>query len=139
VPVRRGVFPIIFRPLDGISYEFRPLVPENNAESGHDSGARLLELIVLRKSPDCPHPSLCHADGNFYSGDLFEEVRPGQYISRGRNDDWIKSANGLRCDTKYVLNYVAHFRVHIFKQRFAGLLRIMLEKPADTLCRSALS
>jgi hypothetical protein len=99
LPVRQDVSPVLFRVLDGVSYEFRPIAPENNLESGHSSGARLLELVVLRTSPDCPH-SLCHSDGDFHSGDLFEEVHPDQYLSRGRNDDWIKSANGLRCDTK---------------------------------------
>ncbi|OSX55854.1 hypothetical protein POSPLADRAFT_1162708, partial [Postia placenta MAD-698-R-SB12] len=35
-------------------------------------------------------------------GDLFVEVAPGAYVSRGRNDDWIKSSTALRCDTKAI-------------------------------------
>ncbi|KAJ2995924.1 hypothetical protein NUW54_g7305 [Trametes sanguinea] len=51
---------------------------------------------------DCPHPSLRHADGHYHTGDLFLEVAPGRYVSRGRDDDWIKSENSLRCDTKAI-------------------------------------
>lgn len=101
--VRGTTLPVLFRPVEGVSYEFRPVTLEDDADatSGNKSaGVKLLELIVLSNSPDCPHPSFRHADGHFHTGDFFEEVHPGQYASRGRNDDWIKSANGLRCDTK---------------------------------------
>ena len=42
------------------------------------------------------------ADGHYHTGDLFVEVAPGAYVSRGRNDDWIKSENALRCDTRAI-------------------------------------
>ena len=90
------------RPLDGVSYAFVPTSPETSTESGHQSNARLLELIILGDSGDCPDPSLRHPDGHYHTGDLFQEVKPGSYIFRGRDDDWIKSENSLRCDTKYV-------------------------------------
>jgi hypothetical protein len=63
----------------------------------------MLELIILAESGDCPDLSLRHADGHFHTGDLFQEAWPGHYIARGRMDDWIKSDNGLRCDTLCVL------------------------------------
>jgi hypothetical protein len=101
--VRETAAPILFRPLEGVHYEFRPVALEKDTLSGNQSGTSLVELIVLSDSPNCPHPSFRHVDGHFHTGDFFEEVKPGQYASRGRTDDWIKSANGLRCDTKYEL------------------------------------
>jgi acyl-coenzyme A synthetase/AMP-(fatty) acid ligase len=94
------------RPLDGVSYAFVPISPVTSTESGHQSNARLLELVILSNSGDCPDPSLRHSDGHLHTGDLFQEVKPGSYIFRGRDDDWIKSENSLRCDTKYVLSCV---------------------------------
>jgi hypothetical protein len=92
----------LLRPVNKECYEFRPVVPESISESGHNSSTRLLELIVLADAPNCPHVSLRHADGHFHTGDLFEEITPGLYASRGRDDDWIKSENALRCDTRFV-------------------------------------
>ena len=90
-------------PLPGTCYEFRPLSAPSAAESGDQaSTARLLELIILSDSPDCPDPALrSKEDGHFHTGDLFIENN-GKYVPMGRNDDWIKSENSLRCDTKYV-------------------------------------
>jgi acyl-coenzyme A synthetase/AMP-(fatty) acid ligase len=91
------------RQLSGTKYAFRPVDSEKELSG---SGARnanntqLRELIILRESPDCPNPALCDKDGNYCTGDLFQEVLPGQYVFRGRNDDWIKSENSLRIDTK---------------------------------------
>jgi len=70
--------------------------------SGHQSTARLLELIIPSESPDCPDVSLRHPDGDFHTGDLFQEASLGSYVFRGRDDDWIKSENSLRCDTKAI-------------------------------------
>ncbi len=89
------------RPIDGMSYCFRPIEPPRT--EGHQASARMLELIILANSPDCPDVSLRHEDGHFHTGDLFIEVAPGSYAFRGRDDDWIKTQNSLRCDTKYVL------------------------------------
>lgn len=93
--------PALLRPLENTSYAFVPTGP-TQADVVHQSTSALYELIILANSPDCPHASLRHADGNFHTGDLFQEVVPGWYISRGRDDDWIKSENSLRCDTKAI-------------------------------------
>jgi acyl-CoA synthetase (AMP-forming)/AMP-acid ligase II len=90
----------LLRPLKGVSYGFFPVSPETRTESGHRSTARLLELVILADSGDCPDQSLRQADGHFHTGDLFQEATPGSYIFCGRDDDWIKSENSLRCDTK---------------------------------------
>lgn len=95
------------RPIEGTSYEFRPAAPV--PEAGHQSTARLLELIILKESRDCPDASLRHLDGDFHTGDLFQEAAPGSYVFRGRDDDWIKSETSLRCDTKFVLLSRAFF------------------------------
>ncbi|KAI0639731.1 acetyl-CoA synthetase-like protein [Trametes polyzona] len=92
-------------PLPGTKYAFVPVedAAQEQDETGYqNANAQLLELIILAASPDCPHPSLRHADGNFHTGDLFLELAPGKYVYRGRNDDWIKSENSLRCDTKAI-------------------------------------
>ncbi|OBZ80037.1 hypothetical protein A0H81_00891 [Grifola frondosa] len=87
----------------GTSYAFIPIEPTAQSETGYqDPNSRLLELIILAESPDCPDRSLRHVSGNYHTGDLFLEVAPGKYVFRGRNDDWIKSENSLRCDTKAI-------------------------------------
>ncbi|TFK36149.1 hypothetical protein BDQ12DRAFT_737217 [Crucibulum laeve] len=93
--------PALLRPLEGVSYAFVPTA-SSQGESAYQSTTTLYELVILAESPDCPDPSLRHADGNFHTGDLFQEVTPGFYLSRGRDDDWIKSENSLRCDTKAI-------------------------------------
>jgi hypothetical protein len=92
----------LLRPLEGVSYGFSPIDPSTPSESTHQSTGRMLELVILSESRDCPALHMRRADGHFHTGDLFQEVSPGLYVSRGRNDDWIKSDNGLRCDTKCV-------------------------------------
>ncbi|KAG6816180.1 hypothetical protein H0H87_008054 [Tephrocybe sp. NHM501043] len=92
--------PGLLRALDGFSYRFVSTSPE--AAVGHQSTARLMELIIPAESPDCPHPSLRSDDGDFHTGDLFQEASPGLFVFRGRDDDWIKSENSLRCDTKAI-------------------------------------
>ncbi|RPD64902.1 acetyl-CoA synthetase-like protein [Lentinus tigrinus ALCF2SS1-7] len=91
-------------PVPGSKYVFVPVDGESaDAEASYaNANAQLLELIVHADSPDCPDRSLRHVDGNYHTGDLFLEVAPGQYVYRGRNDDWIKSENSLRCDTKAI-------------------------------------
>ncbi|KAH9985402.1 hypothetical protein BJV74DRAFT_775720 [Russula compacta] len=92
------------QPLDGMSYAFRSITSQSEAQTPQveHSSATLLELVILADSPDCPDSSLRAADGHFHTGDLFQEVRPGCYLSKGRDDDWIKSENSLRCDTKAI-------------------------------------
>lgn len=71
-----------------------------------------MEFVVKSSSPDCPHARYRAADGHYHTGDLFEEVQPGYYVFKGRNDDWIKTETGLRCDTRYVQNW---FKNDIFQ------------------------
>ena len=91
--------PALLQALPGTSYRFVP-VDSAQDESVHQSNAGLYELVILADSPDCP--GVRHADGHFHTGDLFQQVSPGWYISRGRDDDWIKSESSLRCDTKAI-------------------------------------
>ena len=96
---------MFLQPLDEMSYAFLPIASQSVAgtkPAEHPVDAPLLELVILANSPDCPDKYLRAADGHFHTGDLFQEVRPGCYLSKGRDDDWIKSENSLRCDTKYV-------------------------------------
>ncbi|KAI0676318.1 acetyl-CoA synthetase-like protein [Trametes maxima] len=92
------------RPIEGTSYAFLPIEDEASAEGSEyaNANARLLELVILSSSGDCPHVSMRAADGHYHTGDLFVEVAPGAYVSRGRGDDWIKSENCLRCDTRAI-------------------------------------
>lgn len=93
-------------PLEGTSYGFFPIESEDEPSTSdaayQSTTGRLLELVILSESGDCPDVSLTHADGHFHTGDLFLEVEAGKYLSRGRKDDWIKSENSLRCDTKSI-------------------------------------
>lgn len=89
-------------PMNGTSYGFFPIASSEAEDSHQNANGRLLELVILSDSKDCPHPSLRSADGHYHTGDLFLEVAPGHYVSRGRDDDWIKSENSLRCDTKAI-------------------------------------
>src|SRR5258708_6275598 len=90
----------LLQPLPGTSYRFEPIVSEQAGV--HQSSGMLHELVILSDSPDCPAISLCRPDGHFHTGDLFQEILPGWWVSRGRDDDWIKSENSLRCDTKAI-------------------------------------
>lgn len=93
------------RPLKATAYGFFPIASQqaSASEAGLTTVAsQMVELVILSDSGDCPDKSLRAADGHFHTGDLFLEVQPGQYLFRGRDDDWIKSENSLRCDTKYV-------------------------------------
>jgi acyl-coenzyme A synthetase/AMP-(fatty) acid ligase len=95
------------RQLPGTNYGFWPVEGEETAAVA--AGARrnankspLKELVILGESADCPDPTLRGVDGHYHTGDLFQEVMPGRFVFRGRNDDWIKSENSLKCDTKSV-------------------------------------
>ncbi|KAI0699593.1 acetyl-CoA synthetase-like protein [Cytidiella melzeri] len=106
----------LLRPIEGTSYDFTSIARSSstappsssqtqvappvhtNANANHN----MLELVIRSDSGDCPDPSLRHADGHYHTGDLFLEVKPHSYVFRGRDDDWIKSENALRCDTKAI-------------------------------------
>jgi len=90
--------------LKGTSYGFFPVKLDNEPSTStalyRGSTGQLLELVIFSESGDCPDVSLRNADGHFHTGDLFLEVEPGKYLSRGRRGDWIKTGSGFRCDTK---------------------------------------
>ncbi|KZT05903.1 acetyl-CoA synthetase-like protein [Laetiporus sulphureus 93-53] len=92
------------QPIEGASYAMVATAPQPpQSDSGYyNLHARLLELVVLAHSPDCPHPSLRDIDGNYHTGDLFFEQSPGKYVYYGRDDDWIKTEVSLRCNTKAI-------------------------------------
>jgi acyl-coenzyme A synthetase/AMP-(fatty) acid ligase len=96
---RRGA---LLCPIEGTTYGFFPIAAESDEvqPAYKNTNAQLLELVILSDSGDCPDGSLRHTDGHLHTGDLFLEVEPGCYASQGRVDDWIKSENSLRCDTK---------------------------------------
>ena len=91
-------------PLEGTSYCFFPIESDNEPPTSTAAHQRptgqLLELVILSESGDCPDVSLRSADGHFHTGDLFIEVEAGKYLPRGQKDDFIKSENGFKCDTK---------------------------------------
>lgn len=97
----------LLRPIPGTVYAFEPVASE-------EKDRQLLELIILPESPDCPAESFRSSDGKYHTGDLFIEVKPCCYSFCGRNDDWIKSENSLRCDTRYV---VIAFLCRIFSRK----------------------
>ncbi|KAI0068384.1 acetyl-CoA synthetase-like protein [Artomyces pyxidatus] len=96
----------LMRTIEGTSYGLLPQTPSQPSvpsESGHQTTtSQMLELVILSDSGDCPDSSLRASDGHFHTGDLFVEARPGCYAFKGRDDDWIKSENSLRCDTKAI-------------------------------------
>ncbi|KAL0567376.1 hypothetical protein V5O48_014614, partial [Marasmius crinis-equi] len=76
-----------------IHYRFDPV-----DEKDPGDGEQLKELVVLADSGDRPIESFLSDDGNFHTGDVFEEVAPGEYFHRGRKDDFIMMAYGEKCD-----------------------------------------
>ncbi|KAF9016263.1 acetyl-CoA synthetase-like protein [Hymenopellis radicata] len=66
----------------------------------NEAGA-LYDFFVHESSPSCPHSAIRNRPNGHITGDLFEEVRPGWYIFRGRNDDWIRIGVWF-CDTKSI-------------------------------------
>jgi acyl-coenzyme A synthetase/AMP-(fatty) acid ligase len=96
------------RQLPGTQYGFWSIDGEEAATSSaprrnvNANKAPLRELVILGSSADCPDVALRSADGHYHTGDLFQEVQPGRWVFRGRNDDWIKSENSLKCDTKSI-------------------------------------
>ncbi|TFY61926.1 hypothetical protein EVJ58_g4190 [Rhodofomes roseus] len=84
----RGSDSLFLRPIEGTRYDFTPITSSSagGETTHHNANATLLELVILDESGDCPHP----------------EVAPGRFLFRGRDDDWIKSENSLRCDTRAI-------------------------------------
>ncbi|KAF8890319.1 acetyl-CoA synthetase-like protein [Mucidula mucida] len=75
------------------------LIPNTGAEFIPARDVKYSDVV----SPSCPHPGIRNRPNGHITGDLFEEVRPGWYIFRGRNDDWIRiSPHTMFCDTKSI-------------------------------------
>ncbi|KAL0569814.1 hypothetical protein V5O48_012147 [Marasmius crinis-equi] len=108
-----------------IRYRFDPVMEGND----DDDGAALKELVVLRDSADLPHHSLLGGHEDFHTGDLFEEVKPGEYIHRGRVDDWIKMAHGCRCDASLLEDDVKT----LCKDLFSDCLVVGSSQPSPVL------
>ncbi|KAF5604268.1 acetyl synthetase [Fusarium subglutinans] len=100
----------LLRMWPGSTFEMRPIsvaLADTSLRDAANIASRgtLVELVVPKYAPECPHPSLCDQDtGDFSTGDIFLQVEPDLYISMGRNDDWIKMENSLRCDTRSIEN-----------------------------------
>ncbi|KAL0571581.1 hypothetical protein V5O48_010375 [Marasmius crinis-equi] len=91
------------RPLQLLEEDGRPLTRYWFAPvTKIDGNVVLKEFVVLQGSADLPHPSLLGGQEDFHTGDLFEEVKPGEYIHRGRVDDWIQMANASNCDARSI-------------------------------------
>ncbi|GBE77847.1 hypothetical protein SCP_0107290 [Sparassis crispa] len=113
-PGASGAARQVLRPIAGMAYSFAPVISSVQVETGYwNPNSPLLEMIILGESPDCPDRSLRSADGNYHTGDLFSEVSPGCYVFRGRDDDWIKTENSLRCDTKAIEDNVRTSCAHL--------------------------
>ncbi|KAJ7183460.1 acetyl-CoA synthetase-like protein [Mycena filopes] len=65
---------------------------------------QLYEFFLPARSRNCPHPSVRNRPPEGHvTGDLFEQVAPGRYAFRGRNDDWIRTGKQICfCDTKSI-------------------------------------
>ncbi|RKL11925.1 hypothetical protein BFJ70_g16364 [Fusarium oxysporum] len=94
----------------GSTFELRPISLVSDAKDGDASSTangasseKLVELVVPKHAPECPHHSLCDKKtGEFVTGDIFLQVGSDLYIPKGRNDDWIKMEISLRCDTRSI-------------------------------------
>ncbi|KAF9021018.1 acetyl-CoA synthetase-like protein [Hymenopellis radicata] len=77
-----------------------------NGVEQNEKTATLYDFFVHETSPSCPHPDIRNRPDGHITGDLFEEVRPGWYVFRGRNDDWIRTGPGQVwfCDTNFVVS-----------------------------------
>lgn len=95
------------RLLPGLRCEFIPTSGLNKADLDGDAserfrGGQIYDLFLPADADNCPHPFVRNRPDGHISGDLFEEVQPGYYAFRGRNDDWIRTGRDLCfCDTKY--------------------------------------
>ncbi|KAF8517017.1 acetyl-CoA synthetase-like protein [Hysterangium stoloniferum] len=97
----RGEKPVAYKTLglEGFHYRF---VHVGNSPSLTDE--KLLELVVLSESPDCPDVSFRSADGHFHTKDAFIELSPGRYVFRSRLDDRLEVC-GCVCDTMAIEEY----------------------------------
>jgi hypothetical protein len=102
------------RVIPGIECSFIPTGSvKEDLDSVHDNkfqGGQLYDLFVPASAGNCPYPTFRNRPNGHISGDIFEEVQPGYYAFRGRNDDWIRTGKTLSfCDTKYVVLFVLFY------------------------------
>ncbi|KAJ7509711.1 acetyl-CoA synthetase-like protein [Mycena galericulata] len=103
----KGVLPAM-RVLEGINCKFIPTRGLDQTDLDGDAeqraqGGQLFDLFIPAEADNCPHPSIRNRPDGHITGDLFEEVQPGLYCFRGRNDDWIRTGKDLCfCDTKSI-------------------------------------
>lgn len=120
-------------PVSGISYRFDPATDTTDVDS--PASTRLFKFILLADSPQIPQPHLLSADGNFHTGDLFEREPDGSYVFRGRDDDWIKSADADLIDTKFVIFDRVDFGIlNEDRTFFFSSLRRAIEEKVYDLC-----
>ncbi|KAF8991326.1 hypothetical protein BDQ17DRAFT_1370992, partial [Cyathus striatus] len=89
--------------LDDILYSGLALPREENIFGSTEAGGMLLSGSNER------HPALLAPLPGFSyrfvpAGSSPDEVVPGHYLFRGRDDDWIQSENSLRCDAMAIEN-----------------------------------
>ncbi|OBZ76346.1 hypothetical protein A0H81_03063 [Grifola frondosa] len=90
--------PHVLRPVTGTSYAFVSTAQETQPESEtgyHDTNMRLLELVILADSPDCPDRALRHADGNYHTGDLFLERERAPLRRRAIEDNVLAECSDV--------------------------------------------
>ncbi|KAJ7037809.1 acetyl-CoA synthetase-like protein [Mycena alexandri] len=95
------------RIISGVELEFVPTKQVASSDLTEGDGADespLYDLFIPAYSRNCPHPTVRNRPPNGHiAGDLFQEVRPGRYIFRGRNDDWVRNSKNVAfCDTKAI-------------------------------------
>ncbi|KAJ7625662.1 acetyl-CoA synthetase-like protein [Roridomyces roridus] len=105
--VERDLLPGM-RVMKGINIKFIPTKGLDTAQLDGDAqqrsqGGQLFDLFLPAEADNCPHPSIRNRPDGHITGDLFEEVKPGVYCFRGRNDDWIRTGEQICfCDTKSI-------------------------------------
>ncbi|KAL0571274.1 hypothetical protein V5O48_010691 [Marasmius crinis-equi] len=109
-------------------------VAEGKGRDGSGVSVVLKELVVLRDSADLPHHSLLGGQEDFHTGDLYQEVKPGEYIHRGRVDDWIFMANAAKCDASSIEDDAKT----LCRDLFSDCLAIGSNQPSPVLVVEAL-
>ncbi|KAJ7333444.1 acetyl-CoA synthetase-like protein [Mycena albidolilacea] len=107
----KGILPAM-RLIEGLDYKFIPTKGLDHTDLDRDSeqrvqGGQLFDLFLPAEADNCPHHSIRNRPDGHITGDLFEEVQPGLYCFRGRNDDWIRTGKHFAfCDTKSIEDHV---------------------------------
>ncbi|KAK7052664.1 acetyl-CoA synthetase-like protein [Favolaschia claudopus] len=107
----KGILPAM-RLIEGLDYKFIPTRGLEASDLDRDSehrvqGGQLFDLFLPAEADNCPHESVRNRPDGHITGDLFEEVKPGLYCFRGRNDDWIRTGKHFSfCDTKSIEDHV---------------------------------